>query len=134
MRSTFAELESFQCLLSYDTEAPKDRASSKSLVQSGLLRFGEEGLRALCRLLDKHLRQRCQDIILRRHLKKSFPASAKLSGISPPKLDRTSDGEAMIIESTNLRIIRRVVAPEGLYGSSYSRFDTVLFRKEATKR
>lgn len=63
------------CILlfsSYDMEAPEDRDISKRFFQCDLLRLGEESLRSLFLLLDVFLRQYCQDITSRTHIKLIF--------------------------------------------------------------
>lgn len=59
-----------------------------------------------------------------------FPAFMYKSGISPPiLLIWTANGDAVRVESTNLRLLQRVVAAERFYGQSNGSFDTALVVK-----
>lgn len=63
-----------------------------------------------------------------------FPASECTSGIYPLTYDRTAYADAMVIENTNIELLKKVVAAERLYGLSSGFVDTVLAVKEAIKR
>lgn len=114
---------------SLQAQVPEIHACSKSPFRNDMLKVSGEGLRSFCRLLCEQPRKWGIDVILVRHRKITVPASAHISGVFPPTIDREIDGEALVDKSTNLKLLHRVAALEGFYGSSKHRLDTVLVTK-----
>lgn len=75
-----------------------------------MLKLDEGYVRLLHQLLDDYLRQRCQVISSGRHVKMNSLASLYSYGIYPLVVDYTTDSDAVIIASKNLKLLKVGVA------------------------
>lgn len=81
VKFSFADIKSFLLLLLCKRKTTEVTDSKTNMFHGNKLKLEQESFRALCRLLNEHLRQLCKHSATTRYMKMIFPASEYILGI-----------------------------------------------------